>query len=182
VVLVDNGRSKILNGPYRDMLRCIKCGTCMYHCPVYSNVGGHAYGWVYPGPMGSVLTPLMIGLEQSRDLPNASTFCGRCAEVCPMSIPLPDLLRKLREDEFQQGLTPKAKRWGIRLWSWLARHPVAYRLFGRMATTLLKLFARSGRISHLPGMGNWTDSRDMPSPQGKTFMQQWRQTKTGEQK
>lgn len=182
VVLVDNERSKILHSPYRDMLRCIKCGTCMYHCPVYSNLGGHAYGWVYPGPMGSVLTPLMIGLEQSRDLPNASTFCGRCAEVCPMSIPLPDLLRKHREDEFNQALGPNAKRWGIRAWSWLSLHPAIYRIVGRVAARSLKLLSRSGTISSLPGMGNWTHSRDMPSPEGKTFMQHWRRNKTGEKK
>ena len=182
VVLVDNGRSKILHSPYREMLRCIKCGTCMYHCPVYSNVGGHAYGWVYPGPMGSVLTPLMIGLQQARDLPNASTFCGRCAEVCPMSIPLPDLLRQHREDEFKQGMTPIAKRWGIHIWSWLALHPTIYRLGGHVAARLLKLFSRSGRISSLPGIGNWTHTRDMPAPQGKTFMQQWRKQQTGVEK
>lgn len=182
VVLVDNGRSKILHSPYREMLRCIKCGTCMYHCPVYSNVGGHAYGWVYPGPMGSVLTPLMIGLQQSRDLPNASTFCGRCAEVCPMSIPLPDLLRRHREDEFNQGLTPATKRWGIRIWSWLALQPVLYRLSGRIAARLLRLVSRRGRIASLPGLGNWTDSRDMPAPKGKTFLQQWRKQGSGEKR
>lgn len=180
VVLVDNGRSKILHSPYRDMLRCIKCGTCMYHCPVYSNVGGHAYGWVYPGPMGSVLTPLMIGLKQSRDLPNASSFCGRCAEVCPMSIPLPDLLRQHREDEFNLGLTPKSKRWGIGVWSWLALHPRAFRLVGAMAARMLKLFSRAGTISRLPGAGNWTDSRDLPAPQGKTFMQQRQHRQAGD--
>ena len=96
VVLVDNGRSRMLGGAYHEMLRCIRCGACLNHCPVYSAVGGHAYGWVYPGPMGAVLTPLMVGLDEGRPLPNASTLCGRCEEVCPMSIPLPTLLREHR--------------------------------------------------------------------------------------
>ena len=88
VVLVDNGRTAMLGTEYHPMLRCIHCGACLNHCPVYSAIGGHAYGWVYPGPMGAVLTPLMIGLQQAPDLPQASSLCGRCAEVCPMSIPL----------------------------------------------------------------------------------------------
>jgi len=94
VVLLDNGRSDILGSDYQDMLRCMRCGACLNHCPVYMGAGGHAYGWVYPGPMGSVLTPLLTGLEKSHTLPNACTTCGRCAEVCPSDIPLPDLLRR----------------------------------------------------------------------------------------
>ena len=89
VVLVDNGRSEMLGNAYREMLRCIRCGACLNHCPVYGAVGGHAYGWVYPGPMGSVLTPLMIGLDEGHVLADASSLCGRCEAVCPMSIPLP---------------------------------------------------------------------------------------------
>ena len=88
VVLLDNGRSSMLGGEFQDMLRCIRCGACMNHCPVYQAVGGHAYGWVYPGPMGAVLTPSLIGVEKGGQLPNASTFCGRCEAVCPMMIPL----------------------------------------------------------------------------------------------
>ncbi|HOT81778.1 MAG TPA: lactate utilization protein B, partial [Candidatus Defluviicoccus seviourii] len=98
VILLDNGRSRMLGGPFAEMLRCIRCGACLNHCPVYSAVGGHAYGWVYPGPMGSVLTPNLIGLAGTSDLPNASTLCGRCEEVCPMRIPLPRMLRQLRRD------------------------------------------------------------------------------------
>ena len=89
VVLLDNGRSAMLGGEFEDMLRCIRCGACMNHCPVYHAVGGHAYGWVYPGPMGAVLTPSLIGVDKGGQLPNASTFCGRCEAVCPMRIPLP---------------------------------------------------------------------------------------------
>ncbi|MEL6423812.1 MAG: LUD domain-containing protein, partial [Pseudomonadota bacterium] len=91
VVLLDNGRSDMLATEFREVLRCIRCGACMNHCPVYNAIGGHAYGWVYPGPIGSVLTPSLIGVKEAGHLPNASTFCGRCTEVCPMKIPLPKL-------------------------------------------------------------------------------------------
>ena len=103
-VLVDAGRSGLIGTEFQDMLRCIRCGACMNHCPVYQSVGGHAYGWVYPGPMGSVLTPTYAGLENARDLPNAATLCGQCSVACPVKIPLPDLLRKLRERQFEQML------------------------------------------------------------------------------
>ena len=97
VVLLDNGRSSMLGTEFQEMLRCIRCGACMNHCPVYHAVGGHAYGWVYPGPMGAVLTPSLIGVDKGGHLPNASTFCGRCESVCPMKIPLPKMMRHWRE-------------------------------------------------------------------------------------
>ena len=110
VVLVDNGRSAMLGTEFQEMLRCIRCAACMNHCPVYGAVGGHAYGWVYPGPMGAVLTPSLIGVEQAGHLPNASTFCGKCESVCPVKIPLPKLMRHWREREFERHLTPHAVR------------------------------------------------------------------------
>ena len=113
VVLLDNGRSAMLAGEFEDMLRCIRCGACMNHCPVYQAVGGHAYGWVYPGPMGAVLTPSLIGVDEGGQLPNASTFCGRCEAVCPMRIPLPKMMRHWREREFERHLTPAAVRYGL---------------------------------------------------------------------
>src|SRR5690606_8493781 len=88
VILLDNGRSEMLGNEFQDMLRCIRCGACLNHCPVYQEIGGHAYGSVYPGPMGAVLSPQFMGLEKAGHLPNASTFCGRCEAVCPMRIPL----------------------------------------------------------------------------------------------
>jgi L-lactate dehydrogenase complex protein LldF len=115
VVLLDNGRSGMLGTEFQDMLRCIRCGACMNHCPVYKAVGGHAYGWVYPGPMGAVLTPSLIGVEQGGQLPNASTFCGRCEEVCPMRIPLPKMMRHWREREFEKRLIPATARSGLGL-------------------------------------------------------------------
>ncbi|HRD78545.1 MAG TPA: LutB/LldF family L-lactate oxidation iron-sulfur protein, partial [Hyphomicrobiaceae bacterium] len=119
VVVLDNGRTEMLASPMREALRCIRCGACMNHCPVYGAIGGHAYGWVYPGPIGSVLTPALIGVKTAGNLPNASTFCGRCESVCPMKIPLPKLMRDWREAEFAQGLTSGTARTGLKLWSFL---------------------------------------------------------------
>ena len=113
-MLLDNRRTEILASDYREMLQCIRCGACLNHCPIYAGVGGHAYGWVYPGPMGSIPTPLLTSLEQSKALPNACTSCGRCGEVCPADIPLPELLRNLRHDETRQKLSPPRWRLGLR--------------------------------------------------------------------
>ncbi|TYO85404.1 lactate utilization protein B [Oceanicella actignis] len=170
VVLLDNGRSNMVGGPFQDMLRCIRCGACMNHCPVYQTIGGHAYGWVYPGPMGAVLTPALTGIEKSRDLPNASTFCGRCEEVCPMRIPLPGMMRHWRAQEFERRLTPGAVRWGLGAWTWLAERPRLYRAATRAAALALRAMARGGRLRRLPLGRGWTAHRDFPAPEGDTFM------------
>src|SRR6202040_114778 len=127
VVILDNGRSSMLGGDFADMLRCIRCGACMNHCPVYHAVGGHAYGWVYPGPMGAVLTPSLIGVDKAGHLPNASTFCGRCESVCPVRIPLPKMMRHWREREFERHLSPATMRYGIGFWAFFAKRPGLYR-------------------------------------------------------
>ncbi len=173
-MLLDNGRSKMLGTEFQDMLRCIRCGACMNHCPVYHAIGGHAYGWVYPGPMGAVLTPAFVGIEKSADLPNASTFCGRCESVCPMQIPLPKMMRHWREKEFERHLSPLRQRQAIRLWAWFARHPGWYRLFANPGVFFLALFGGfRRRFSSLPFAGQWTKYRDMPAPQGRTFIGLW---------
>jgi L-lactate dehydrogenase complex protein LldF len=180
VVLVDNGRSKMLGGPFREMLRCIRCGACLNHCPVYSAIGGHAYGWVYPGPMGSVLTPLITGLSTAYDLPNACTLNGRCQTVCPVKIPLPGLLRELRRQQFESGLTPAPIRLALRAWAALARRPRLYHPLMRVAVALLSLFGRRrGTLAWLPLAGGWTSSRELPAPQGRTFQQAWSARKAG---
>jgi L-lactate dehydrogenase complex protein LldF len=176
VVLLDNGRSAMLGGEFQDMLRCIRCGACMNHCPVYLSVGGHAYGWVYPGPMGAVLTPALIGIENSALLPNASTFCGRCEEVCPMRIPLPKMMRHWREREFARHLTPPVQRSGLKLWAFFAKRPALYRIASRIGHRALRLLAgRRGRIAFLPLAGGWTAHRDFPAPQRKTFHELWKE-------
>jgi len=174
VVLLDNGRTGMLGTEFQDMLRCIRCGACMNHCPVYQSVGGHAYGWVYPGPMGAVLTPSLIGVEEGGHLPNASTFCGRCEAVCPMRIPLPGMMRSWREREFEKHLTPRAQRSGLALWAWFAQRPRAYRMATRLGMGSLRMLGgRKGSIAALPLAGGWTAHRDFPVPQGRTFMDQW---------
>ena len=175
VILLDGGRSGLIGGELQAMLRCIRCGACMNHCPVYQSVGGHAYGWVYPGPMGSVLTPSYVGLENALDLPNAATFCNQCGVVCPVKIPLPDLLRKLREKQVDRGLRPRTERAGLRLWAWAARHPRVYAIGTWWAARCLRLLGGGlRRIHRLPFAGGWTLSRDFPAPQGKTFRELYR--------
>jgi len=170
VILVDAGRTRFLGGDMQDMLRCIRCGACMNHCPVFQAVGGHAYGWVYPGPMGSVLTPVYNGIENALDLPQAATLCGACHVACPVKIPLPDLLRKLRERQMDAGLRPWHERAGFRLWAFAATRPRLYALGTAVAVRALRLMGGAkGRISRLPLGAGWTLGRDMPAPQGRTF-------------
>jgi L-lactate dehydrogenase complex protein LldF len=175
VVLLDNGRSSMLGTSFEEMLRCIRCGACMNHCPVYHAVGGHAYGWVYPGPMGAVLTPSLIGIDKAGHLPNASTFCGRCESVCPVRIPLPKLMRHWREREFERHLTAATVRSSLKTWGFLARRPALYRLATRAAMGVLGLAGRAkGRFAWLPLAKGWTKYRDFPAPQGETFQARWR--------
>jgi L-lactate dehydrogenase complex protein LldF len=174
VVLLDNGRSALLGGEFHDMLRCLKCAACLNHCPVYVAVGGHAYGWVYPGPMGSVLTPALIGLHEAGDLPNASTFCGRCESVCPVKIPLPKMLRHWRERQFAAKQVPPATRAGLSLWGYVAQRPRLYRaVMGVAARVLGWAGGGRGRFRHLPLASGWTGVRDMPAPEGRSFHALW---------
>jgi L-lactate dehydrogenase complex protein LldF len=180
VVLLDNGRSAMLGTEFQDMLRCIRCGACFNHCPVYGSVGGHAYGWVYGGPIGSILTPALIGVEKASSLPNASTLCGRCESVCPMRIPIPKMLRHWREREFERHLQPQAYRAGLKLWAFLAKRPELYRPLTRLGAAILGAFGRSrGRFRTLPLAQGWTRGRDMPAPEGKTFMALWAERQSG---
>lgn len=175
VVLVDNGRTALLGSRNRDMLRCIRCGACINHCPVYAAIGGHAYGWVYPGPMGSVLTPSFVGLHQAGDLPNASTACGRCDSVCPVRIPLTKMMRNLREDQFSVGDVAPLARWALKIWATLVRRPLLYRLATSAAIGILHQSAkRHGRLRWLPLATGWTRHRDFPAPAAESFMAQRR--------
>lgn len=175
-VLVDGGRSGLVGTEFQEMLRCIRCGACMNHCPVYQKIGGHSYGWVYPGPMGSVLTPSYAGIENAIDLPQASTLCGECHVVCPVKIPLPDLLRKLREKQVEKGLRPLPERLGLTVWAFVAKRPALYRLLTRIGVRFMHAMAGGKKtISKLPFAGGWTDYREMPAPSGKTFRELYKQ-------
>jgi L-lactate dehydrogenase complex protein LldF len=176
VVLIDNGRSAMIGTEFQDMLRCIRCAACMNHCPVYGAVGGHAYGWVYPGPMGSVLTPGLIGVDKAGHLPNASTFCGKCESVCPVRIPLPKLMRHWREREFERHLVPSTARRGLGVWAFFARRPGLYRQVVRAAALGLGVLGRrKGAIGRLPLAGGWTQGREMPAAEGGTFFSRYAQ-------
>ena len=176
IVLVDNGRSRMRAEGLAEMLRCIRCGACMNHCVVFRQIGGHAYGGTYPGPMGAVLTPALDGLAASRDLPQACTMNGKCQEVCPVRIPLPTLLRGWREKSWREGLEPVGTRGAVRLWAWGARHPRLYRLGSAVAVRAMRLFGTRW-IARLPLAAGWTRHRDLPAPQGRTFMELHRRGK-----
>jgi len=178
IVLVDNGRSKMLaDASLREMLRCIRCGACMNHCVVFRQLGGHAYGGTYPGPMGAVLTPVLDGLEQSRELAHACTLNGKCQEVCPVKIPLPTLLRGWRDRSWRDGLEPTTTRIGLGLFTFVASRPWLYRLGQRLALRAMRLFGRKGWISRMPGLGAWTRHRDFPVPEASSFMAQYQRSK-----
>lgn len=180
IIIVDAGRARVLGSDLREALRCIRCGACMNHCPVYQNIGGHPYGWVYPGPIGSVLTPAYVGLEKALDLPNAATLCNQCGVVCPVKIPLPDLLRKLREKQVTQALRPWSERLGLTLWAWAAARPRVYALVTRLAASLLhRAGGRSGLIHSIPGGAGWTRHRDLPAPERRTFRDRYAEHSRG---
>ena len=175
LVILDNGRSRILGGPLRESLFCIRCGACLNACPIYRNVGGHAYGGVYAGPIGAVLTPLYDGLKANHHLPHASSLCGACQAACPVKIAIPELLVRLRE----QLETNKSQSWIERTaystWARMMRSAGLYRLATWLATrTLGRFYRRSRWISRLPGLSGWTGARDFPAPAPERFRDWWR--------
>ncbi|MDP9013394.1 MAG: lactate utilization protein [Pseudomonadota bacterium] len=174
IVLVDGGRTRMLAEGLRDMLRCIRCGACLNHCVVYRQIGGHAYGAVYPGPMGSVLTPMLDGLPASKDLPRACTLNGQCQEVCPVAIPLPTLLRGWRDRLWSTGLESRSVRHGLALWRFVALRPSLYRHASDWALRVMSWFMRAGWITRMPLAGGWTRYRDFPQPARQTFVTQYR--------
>jgi L-lactate dehydrogenase complex protein LldF len=175
VVLVDNGRSRLIGSEAEEVLRCIRCSACLNHCPIYGAVGGHAYGAVYPGPIGAALNPGMMGVAEAGHHANASTFCGRCAEVCPVKIPLPTIMRHWRARERVSGLAPKSFVAGLNVWAFVAKRPALYRFGAAVVARMLKLFGgRRGHIRALPLPHGWFAVRDLPAPRGKTFHELWK--------
>ena len=175
VVLLDNGRSSLLGTEAQDILRCIRCSACINHCPVYIAVGGHAYGATYSGPLGAALNPGLLGITAAHHHSNASTLCGRCAEVCPVKIPLPKIIRHWRAQEYAKGLAPKGPVFALGLWAFAAKRPALYGFGACVAARMLRLIAgRRGTIRALPMRNGWFAIRDFPAPQGKTFRELWR--------
>ena len=184
VVLLDNGRVATLADPkMREALYCIRCGACLNTCPVYRKIGGHAYGWVYSGPIGALVTPQFAGIGRARELPFASSLCGACREVCPVKINIPDLLLHLRSEAQEMVPAPRAKGALLRektmmvLWAWAFSRPWVYALGGRMARWGQVLLARSGWIRKVPlyPASRWTDARDVPALAKKSFHDRWKE-------
>lgn len=175
LVLLDNGRSKILGSPMRESLFCIRCGACLNACPVYRKIGGHAYGGVYSGPIGAVLTPLFDGLKQNQHQSHASSLCGACQAACPVKIQIPELLVRNRAAIHDQHLAHWAEEWIYHRWSRMMKSPGWYGWLTWSATRVISKIARSGWIRRLPGpLSGWTASRDFPSPAPKRFRDLWR--------
>jgi L-lactate dehydrogenase complex protein LldF len=174
LVLLDNGRSRVLATPFRESLHCIRCGACLNACPVYRRIGGHAYGGVYSGPIGSVLTPLYDTAGANPHLPHASSLCGACQEACPVRINIPHMLIGLRELEHAHK-SGRGERLAYWLWKEVLRRPYLYRLALRLGRPVLRLFARDGWLSKLPGPGGgWTEARDFPAPAARSFRERWK--------
>ncbi len=186
IVLLDNGRSRLLGPPTRELLRCIRCGACLNACPVYRKVGGgHAYGAVYSGPIGAAITPLLHGPENYPDLPHASSLCGACHRACPVDIDIPRQLVGLRRELVRRGCTGRLERHAMRVWAWLLRGPLRYRAMCRVHRWLVRAlagraesrdpFADRRWLARAPGpLSGWTAERDLPTPTSRSFRQWWR--------
>ena len=182
LVLMDNGRSEILaDEEYRETLRCIRCGACLNACPIYRKIGGHAYGSVYPGPIGALITPLFEGLEKFKDLPQASSLCGACYEACPVKINIPRHLINMRRDINRSHLNTWSERRVYALWAWAMGSPKLYALIANLQKWDLRRRAKgTGWVSKLPKVAaGWTQIRDMPAPGKQTFHQMWRRRGDG---
>jgi L-lactate dehydrogenase complex protein LldF len=174
IVLVDNGRSRLLGTDLAEVLYCIRCGACLNACPVYQEVGGHAYGSVYPGPVGAVLTPGLRGLEAWHDLPHASTLCGACREICPVRIDIPRMLLKLRDEGTRRGYSPAWITSGLWFFRQVATRPKLFRRAQALASFATRRMARNGWIRTMPGhFSRWTRTRDFPAFAPETFMSRW---------
>jgi len=177
VVLLDNGRTRLLaDRDKRQSLYCIRCGACLNTCPVYRKIGGHAYPWVYSGPIGAIITPQYLGAMHEPALPFASSLCGACADVCPVKIEIPKVLLDLRAEvkktEARDGAN-RVERLAFRAWAWVMRHPRLYEMAGMAAASL---FDPEGvptwlRVGPLKA---WVSQRDLPAPARQSFRQLWR--------
>ena len=182
LVIVDNGRSRLLADPaLRESLYCIRCGACLNVCPIYQRVGGHAYGWVYPGPIGAIVTPELVGLTQAKDLPHASTLCGACRDACPVQINIPRMLLHLRQNLAE---SPDSARRAAsdtdallaRAFATLMSRPALLRLGRKAGRLLLRARSQNGVIARarIPFLSRWTRARDLPAPPPRTFRDIWR--------
>jgi L-lactate dehydrogenase complex protein LldF len=174
LVLLDNGRIAQIGGTLREALSCLRCGACLNVCPVYRQIGGHAYGYTYPGPIGILLTAMLNGPRSVKELSHASSLCGACADACPVRIDIPKMLIELRKEVVEQKLAPWPERVVFKAFAWLLRRPALYRLGGPLGRLFQRPFVRGGRIPTLPlFFGHWTRTRDLPPVAPQTFQERW---------
>jgi L-lactate dehydrogenase complex protein LldF len=181
LILLDNGRHEILGTEYEDVLACIRCGACLNVCPVFRTIGGHAYGSMYSGPIGVVLTPLLGGLDRAPELPkSACSLCHACRDACPMAIELPQHIVSLRHREVTEGLEPRSQRFTFEVWSRLWATPAGYRRTARLARLGQRAYVRGGKLGPVPPylpapglLGGWLATRDAPPVAAETFHEWW---------
>ena len=174
LVLLDNGRIAQIGGTLREALNCLRCGACLNVCPVYRQIGGHAYGYTYPGPIGILLTAMLNGAGSVRDLAHASSLCGACAEACPVRIDIPRMLIELRKEVDERKIAPWPERAVFAALGWLLCRPALYRASARIGRVLQRPFVRDGRLRRLPSFaGQWTRTRDLPPVAARTFHERW---------
>jgi len=176
LILMDNGRSNLLGTDFEEALYCIRCGACLNVCPVYRQTGGHAYGSTYSGPIGAVITPLLKGTKEAKDLPFASSLCGACWEACPVGIPLHDLLLKLRNRQVQEGVRGKGERLAFKGFENTMKSPALYKISGKMGRLAQKPLMKDGSVRPMSGpLGAWTDTRELPPLAEKSFRDLWKE-------
>jgi L-lactate dehydrogenase complex protein LldF len=174
LVLLDNGRIAQIAGTLREALYCLRCGACLNVCPVYRQIGGHAYGYTYPGPIGILLTAMLNGPRSVKELSHASSLCGACADACPVRIDIPRMLIELRKEVDERRIAPWPERVVFKALAWLLARPALYRLAARIGRVAQRPFVRAGRIRALPSFGGaWTKTRDLPPVAARTFQERW---------
>ncbi|GAB1668712.1 LutB/LldF family L-lactate oxidation iron-sulfur protein [Mannheimia haemolytica] len=170
LVIVDNGRSKILESEFQEVLRCIRCGACLNTCPAYRQIGGHGYGSIYPGPIGSVISPLLGGYEEFKELPYACSLCTACNSVCPVKIPLAQLILKHREKIADAGLTPMTERLSIFGFNFANSHPTLWKVGVKVGAKVASKLIKNGKAPvNFGALGEWTKARDLPTAEGESF-------------
>ncbi|BES85187.1 iron-sulfur cluster-binding protein [Pectobacterium araliae] len=170
LVIVDNGRSQILGSAFRDILRCIRCGACINTCPAYRHIGGHGYGSIYPGPIGAVISPLLGGYQDFKELPYTCSLCTACDTVCPVRIPLSSLILKHRRVMAESGITPKAEQRVTKLFNYVNSHPRLWKVGMIAGAHAAGWFIKNGKTSiEMGAIGEWTEARDLPDADGESF-------------
>lgn len=172
LVIVDNGRSDVLASEFKEVLRCIRCGACLNTCPAYRQIGGHGYGSIYPGPIGAVISPLLGGYDEFKELPYACSLCTACNSVCPVRIPLAQLISKHREKMVELGKTPKMEQLSIFGFSLANSHPALWKVGVNVGAKLAGKLIKNGKAAFTVGaLSEWTKARDLPQPEGESFRQ-----------